>query len=391
MAPVEVAGSYEVTLADNTIGEEEIAAVTAVLRSRWLSAGSVTKVFEQEFASALGCADAVAVSSGTAALHLAVLALRLEPGDEVIVPSLNFVAGAAVTALHGAVPVFADVRSADDLTISPAEVERLISDRTRAIMVMHYGGYPAAVDRVTDLASAHGIAVIEDAAHAPVVRHADRALGTIGSVGCFSFYATKNLTTGEGGMVVARDAALLRAIRGMRSHCMNRTAWDRIRETDPGYDVTGLGLNYRPTEIMSAIGRVQLSRLAADRVRRRLLVRQYAAMLANVPGITIPFLDSGGDSAYHLMPVLLPPGVPRDRVQAALRAQGVQTSVHYPPIHQLSQYRGGRPESVTRREHLPVTEHVAPRLLSLPLHSRMSDGDVAVTVTSLKAALETRP
>lgn len=388
MTRVEAPGSCEVTLADNTIGEEEIAAVTAVLRSRWLSAGEVTRAFEREFADALGCDGAVAVSSGTAALHLAVLALGLEPGDEVIVPSLNFVAGAAVTALRGAVPVFADIRSADDLTVPAAEVERLISDRTRAVMVMHYGGYPAAAGEVTELARARGIAVIEDAAHAPVVRHAGRALGTIGDVGCFSFYATKNVTTGEGGMVVARDAAALSAIRSMRSHCMSRSAWDRMRETDPGYDVTGIGLNYRPTEIMSAIGRVQLSRLAADRSARRRLVRQYARELADVPGTTVPFRTYGGDCAYHLMPVLLPPAVPRDRVQAAMRARGVQTSVHYPPIHRLSEYREGRPGQVTRREHLPVTEDVAPRLLSLPLHSRMTGDDVTATVASLKAALE---
>nr|MDT0656940.1 DegT/DnrJ/EryC1/StrS family aminotransferase [Micromonospora sp. DSM 115978] len=381
--------TYRITLADNTVGTPEIEAVADVLTSRWLSAGAVTEAFEAQFAAALGVPDAVAVSSGTAALHLAVLALGVRPGDEVIVPSLSFVASAAVVALHGGVPVFADVTSADDPTIAPGEVDRLISDRTRAVVVMHYGGSPAATARVVAIARPRGIAVIEDAAHAPLVATGAGHLGTIGDIGCFSFFATKNVTTGEGGMVVARDRAILERIRSLRSHCVSRSTWQRHGAGPAGYDVTGIGLNYRPTEISSALGRVQLGRLAADRAHRRTLVDRYGDKLAGVPEVVGWHRAGPGDSALHLMWVLLRPGVGRDGVRKELASAGIQTSVHYPPTHLLSHYRdpvSSRVRSVAGREHLPVTEDLADRLLSLPLHGRMTPADVDEVVAALRAA-----
>lgn len=384
--------AFRVTLADNTIGQAEIDAVTQVLNSRWLSAGDATRHFERELAEALGVTDAVAVSSGTAALHLALLALGLGPGDEVVVPSLSFVASAAVTALHGAIPVFADVRSAHDLTVAPTDVERLIGDRTRAVVVMHYGGYPAAVEEITAAARARGVPVVEDVAHAPLVRApSGAALGTIGDIGCFSFFATKNLTTGEGGLVVAKDSELLKRVRLMRSHCVTRSTWERAHGPALGYDVTGVGLNYRPTEIAAAIGRVQYHRLAEDRRRRRDLVTGYRELLARLPGVEVPSGRATGDSAYHLMAVLLPTATDRDSVQHRLREAGVQTAVHYPPTHLLRHYRDGNTgwrATAVARESLSVTDSVAGRLLSLPLHSRMSDEDVEYVVGSLVAALD---
>ena len=257
---------YRVLLADNTVGQQEIDAVTEVLTSRWLSAGEVTRAFEEEFAAALGVPEAVAVSSGTAALHLAVLALGLRPGDEVVIPSLSFVASAAVVALHGGVPVFADICGERNLTVAPEDVERLIGERTRAVVVMHYGGDPAATERIVASAHARGVKVIEDAAHAPVVRTDNGMLGTLGDIGCFSFFATKNMTTGEGGMVVARDLGLLARIRAMRSHSVSRSTWARLRSGPSAYDVPDLGLNYRPTEMTSALGRVQLGVRCGDRI-----------------------------------------------------------------------------------------------------------------------------
>ncbi|WP_220270055.1 DegT/DnrJ/EryC1/StrS family aminotransferase, partial [Marinitenerispora sediminis] len=372
------------TLADSTIDVEEIEAVTEVLRSRWLTAGSVTRAFEREFAAALGAADAVAVSSGTAALHLAVLALGIGPGDEVIVPSLSFVASAAVTALSGATPVFADAVSPDDLTVDPGDVRRLLTARTRAIVAMHFGGHPAHLDELAAIAREHGAALIEDAAHAPVVRTDAGALGTVGDIGCFSFYSSKNMTTGEGGMVVARDPGVLDRIRSLRSHALSTSTWDRTRGGVAGYDVDGLGLNYRPTEISSALGRVQLGRLPEDRVRRRELVAEYREALAAEPRVGLPFAERTGDSAHHLMAVLLPPGVPRDQVRAHLRAAGVQTSVHYPPTHRFSHYLRAFDSA---RRALPVTEDVAPRLLSLPLHSRMSGADAVLAADALVTAV----
>ncbi|MFC7328623.1 DegT/DnrJ/EryC1/StrS family aminotransferase [Marinactinospora rubrisoli] len=378
---------WKVTLADSTIDVEEIAAVTEVLRSRWLTAGRVTRDFEREFAAAHGAPDAVAVSSGTAALHLAALALGIGPGDEVIVPSLSFVASAAVTALSGATPVFADVVAPDDLTIDPAEVRRLITPRTRAVVAMHYAGHPARLGELAEAAREHGVTLIEDAAHAPLVRSGEDGggmLGTVGDIGCFSFYSSKNMTTGEGGMLVARDPALLERMRSLRSHALSTSTWDRTRGGVAGYDVDGAGLNYRPTEISSALGRVQLGRLPTDRARRRRLVADYRAALAAEPRIGVPFAERTGDSAHHLMAVLLPPGVPRDEVRAHLRSAGVQTSVHYPPTHRFSHYRRA---FASDRRPLPVTDEVTPRLLSLPLHSRMTGAEAVLAADALIAAV----
>ena len=375
--------SDHIAFADNTVGEEEIESVTAVLRSRWLSAGPVCAAFEAEFAAALGVPDAVAVSSGTAALHLAVLALDLRPGDEVIMPSLSFVAGAAMVALHGGRPVFADIRSADDLTIDPGDAARRVTRHTRAIMVMHYGGHAADIAQVAEVAADARCTVIEDAAHAPAVTHPAGMLGTVGDVGCFSFFATKNITTGEGGMVVARDARLLDRIRAMRSHHTTSSAWLRHQSGTGGYDVTGIGLNYRPNEIAAALGRTQLARLADDRRRRAQIAARYRAGLADLPGLQIPFLARSGDCAHHLFAVLVPPPQPRAEFVARLREAGVPTSVHYPPTHQLSFYREHFPSAAP----LPRLEAIAGRLVSLPMHARLSDEQADRVVASVRSAV----
>ncbi|MEC3976918.1 DegT/DnrJ/EryC1/StrS family aminotransferase [Amycolatopsis sp. H20-H5] len=375
------APDWKITFADNTIGEPEIEAVTEVLRSRWLSAGPRTREFEREFAAAHGVEDAVAVNSGTAALHLAVLALGLGPGDEVIVPSLSFVASAAVTALQGATPVFADVRSEVDLTIDPADVCALITPRTRAIVGMHYGGYPADLVALQEIAREHGVRLIEDAAHAPAVFEREQALGTFGDIGCFSFFATKNVATGEGGMVLAKDPELLDRIRRTRAHSLTSSTWRRLRTGQSGYDVDGLGLNYRPTEIGSALGRIQLAKLAEDRVLRSELVAAYRSRL---DGVGVPFAEWTGDTAYHLMMVTLPEGVDREEVRGALTAAGIQTSVHYPPSHLFSYYRE---RYGSDRRSLPVTESLAERLLSLPLHARMSTEDALLVADTLNTSL----
>lgn len=379
-----------VSLADTTIGTEEIAAVSAVLSGGWLSAGPVTRAFEREFAAALGVPDAVAVNSGTAALHLALLALDIGPGDEVIMPALTFVASAAMTVAVGATPVFADIRSPHDLTIDPADVARRITDRTRAVIAMHYGGHPADLAGLATLAAQHDLALIEDAAHAPVVRQRGAggdpvSLGALGDVGCFSFQASKNVTCGEGGMVVARDPDLLTRCRALRSHCMTTNSWHRDRGLASDYDVTGLGFNYRPTDLAAAIGRVQLGRLPADRAVRTALVATYRRRLAEVPDLVLPFADrDDADSAHHLFAIVLPPGVDRPAFRAALADAGVQTSVHYPPTHRLAYYRERWAADVT----LPVTDAVADRLVSLPLHARMSDDDAAYVADTVLDSLK---
>lgn len=379
--------AFDIALYRPHIGEAEIQAVTDVLRSGWLSSGPVTEDFEGKYAAALGVPAAVAVSSGTAALHLAVLALGIGPGDEVVLPSLNFVSAAATVALCGATPVFADVTGPHDLCLDPDDAARRITPRTRAIVAMHYGGYAADLTSLARLARTHGIALIEDCAHAPVTDSVHGVLGTVGDIGCYSFFATKNLAMGEGGMVVAHDPAVADRIRRLRSHALTVSAQQRHRGGSSLYDVDTLGLNYRPTEIGCAIGRVQLDALPAAQVRRREAVRLYRDHLASLPGLTVPFADRPVEqSAHHLFAVLLPRGADRDALQDALRAERIQSGVHYPPTHLFTAYQERDPGG---QAALPVTEDVMARQLSLPLHPGIGAAEVRRVVEAVSAAWRT--
>lgn len=378
--PAEPAG--EISLYGTELGAPEETAVVGVLRGGRLSMGPEVRRFELAFAEALGVADALAVSSGTAALFLAASALGVGPGDEVVMPSLTFCAGAAAVALLGAMPVFCDVRGADDLCLDPDDVVACLTERTKAIVVTHFAGYPADVGAIAALAAERGIAVIEDAAHAPVVETVGGSLGTLGTVGCFSCYATKNVPMGEGGVLVARDPALLERLRLLRAHGLERPAEPMAADLD--YDVVALSLNFRPTELGAAVGVRQLRRLPEERARRCELVERYRRRLDEIAGIDVPFREHDGDAAYHLFPVLLPAGVDRPRLRRSLAARGVQTSVHYPPTHLLSAFRarlGCGPGM------LPLTEELAARELTLPLHAQLSAESVERVVEALEAAL----
>ncbi|MFE2051949.1 DegT/DnrJ/EryC1/StrS family aminotransferase [Streptomyces sp. NPDC059459] len=375
--------AFDIPLYRPGFGSAEVEAVTEVLRSGWLSAGPVTEDFEGKYAAALGVESAIAVSSGTAALHLAMLALDIGPGDEVVLPSLNFVSAAATVALSGATPVFADIAGPHDLCLAPEDAAGRITPRTRAIVAMHYGGHAADLTALSRLARAHGLALIEDCAHAPVTDSVHGMLGTVGDIGCYSFFATKNLAMGEGGMVVARDPALRERIRRLRSHALTVSAKQRHRGGPSGYDVDGLGLNYRSTEIACAIGRVQLDALPAAQARRREAVLGYREQLAGLPGLTVPFAARPvEEGAHHLFAVLLPAGTDREGLQDRLREARVQSGVHYPPTHLFTAYReryGLGPGL------LPVTEDVMARQLSLPLYPDLGEdgvGRVAEAVSS---------
>ncbi len=379
--------NWKVALSDIDMDDAELAAVVGVLESRWLSMGQVTQEFERQFADYLGVKHAFAVANCTSALHLAYAALGLGPGDEVVLPSLSFVATANAALYTGARPVFADVTSLDDLNICPDEVERRITSRTRAIAVMHYGGHLCAMDRIVDLAQRYDLALVEDAAHAPgATIHGQRA-GTIGDVGCFSFFSNKNLVTGEGGMIVTNRDDVADRIKLMRSHGMTTLTWERHGGHAHSYDVVAVGYNYRIDEIRSALGLVQLGKLERNNGRRRELADLYREKLTGFPEVHIPFGDHPGTSACHIFPILLDETISRRAFIEAMRDEGIQTSVHYPPIHLFSYYRErfGYGEGI-----LPVTEAVGKREVTLPLFPTMGPELVELVARGVEIALERR-
>jgi dTDP-4-amino-4,6-dideoxygalactose transaminase len=376
--------NLRIPLSDLDYGPEEEAAVVEVLRSRWLTLGAVTQEFEKEFAAMLGVKYAFGVSNGTHALHLACLALGIGPGDEVIVPSLTFVATANAVLYTGAEVRFAEIEGPSDLTISPADIEKQITSHTKAILVMHYGGYPCQMTEIMEIARAHHLVVIEDAAHAPGATLEGRSLGTWGDAGCFSFFSNKNLATGEGGMVVTARDEVAEKIRFLRSHGMTTLTLDRHKGHAYTYDVVALGNNYRIDEIHSALGLVQLHKLRVNNARRRALTALYrkGLSLPGFEGIEVPFNLTTGQSSCHIFPILLPLDVHRQVFMEAMRDQGIQTSIHYPPIHTFSYYRQCYPGL-----SLPVTEAVATRQVTLPLYPKMRDEDVVLVLSAVKEAL----
>ena len=379
---------WRVPLADVNLGPEELEAVSAVIRSGWLTMGEVTQAFEKEYAQSTHSAHALAITNATAALHLACLALGIGPGDEVILPSLTFVASANAVGYTGAVPVFADIESPDWLCLSPRAVEAAVTEKTKAIMVVHYAGYACDMPTILQIARKHKLTVIEDAAHAVGASLNGKALGTWGDVGCFSFFGNKNLTTAEGGMLVTDNPEIAEKVRVLRSHGMTTLTWDRFKGHASTYDVVAQGYNYRMDELRSALGREQLKRIPSGNARRAELVRLYRELLAHeVPALSLPFQEERCQSSHHIMPVLLPKGADKHAFMEGMKAQGIQTSWHYPPVHRFSIYQQAY---ASRPNPLPVTDEVSAREVTLPLYPTMSAEQVVWVVEAAKTALQTR-
>lgn len=377
--------AWRLRLFEPDIGPEEIESVTRVIASGMLSMGAVTEQFEDAFSKFTGARHALAVTNATAALHLAHHAMGVGPGDEVIVPALTFVATANSVLYTGATPVFADIVGPHDLNIDPEDVARKITPRTRGIVAVHYAGYPVAMDRIMEIARAHGLYVVEDASHAPGSMYRGRSAGTLSDIGCFSFYPNKNMTTAEGGMIVTGDDELAERMRRARSHGMTTVTWDRIRGHAHSYDVTGLGFNYRIDELRSALGLIQLNRLADNNKRRRDLMQRYLTNLVRLPMIQVPFGLPDEPVSHHICPVLLAKGIDRKRFMDGMREAGIQTSIHYPPTHLFSYYREG---FGCREGMLPITESVARQEVTLPLYPGMSTADVEEVVLTTEKMLE---
>lgn len=365
-------------VAEPRLGADEKAALADVIDSGWITMGDRVRDFERAFAAAHKAGDAVAVSSCTAGLHLVMEGLGIGPGDEVLVPSLTFVATANSVLYAGAEPVFVDIESLDAPHISLDGAAAKCTARTKAVIVMHYAGYLTDREEWRAFADSRGLFLIEDCAHAPGAWRGS----TIADAAVFSFYGNKNMTTAEGGIVFARDRGVRDQIRQMRSHGMTTGTLQRLSSGKTSYDVTMLGYNYRMDELRAAIGLVQIKNLGSWNEQRGLLTQAYRRKLAaHCSSVLVPF-SRPRDSVYHILPVVLPKGTDRKRVSEKLRAAGIQTTVHYPPVHEFSWYRRRFPSI-----RLPLTEEFARRELTLPLHPRLDESELEFVVRALSDAL----
>jgi len=364
------------------IGEEEIAEVVDTLRSDWITTGPKTKRFETEFGQYVQAPAALAVNSCTAALHTSLVALGVGPGDEVITTTLTFAASVNVIEHVGARPVLVDVEP-DTLNMDPACVERAITPRTKAIMVVHHSGHPADLDALRALAESRGIAMIEDAAHAIAARYKGRPIGSGSNPVAFSFYATKNLTTAEGGMLTG-DADFVERCRVISLHGLSRDAWKRYgKEGSWYYEIVTPGFKYNMTDLQASLGLVQLRKLEAMQARRREVVAAYQKAFGSLDVFQTPVARPEVDHAWHLYVLRLLPdrlGMSRNQFIEELKARNIGTSVHFIPIHIHPFYRdkyGFKPYD------FPVAYDSYERMVSLPLSPRMSDQDVADVIEAV--------
>jgi len=377
--------SYDIPLFDVDFDDAEVRAVAETVRSGWISMGRNVGRLEEEMGRRLGDVEVVAVSSCTAALHLAMVVSGIGPGDEVIVPSITFVATANAVRYVGPTPVFADIIGLESPTLDPDDVRRKLTRETRAVIPVHYAGFPCEMNEILSLARESGVAVIEDAAHAIDVSWNGRKLGTLGDLGCFSLFANKVITAGEGGVVVTHDPEVAERLRLLRSHGMTTASWDRAKGHATSYDVVTVGYNYRMDDIRAALALAQLAKLDRILERRAELRAQYCELLSGVSGLVVPFQTFRGASANYILPVVLEEGdvERREEVRGRLKGVGIQTSVHYPAIHRFEVHRSGAV--------LPVSEAFADREITLPLYDNLRPGQVKYVVDALQSALEAMP
>jgi dTDP-4-amino-4,6-dideoxygalactose transaminase len=371
------------------ITQAEIDEVVDTLRSGWLTGGPKVAAFEEAFCRLTGAKHAVALSSCTAGMHLALLASGIGPGDEVITVPLTFASTVSVILHAGATPVLADVRDYD-YNIDPADVEHRITARTKAIMPVHYGGHPCAMDELLAIARKHKLRVIEDAAHAVGSSYRGRPIGAIGDAAVFSFYVIKNITTGQGGMLTTDDEQLAEHVRLLRLHGLSKTAWDRYSEKGTwAYQVLAPGFNYAMTDIQAALGIQQLNRLEEMQARRHELVSQYDEHFSKLREIITPPRHDEVVHGWHLYPIRLHLDqltINRADFIEELRAAGIGTSVHFIPVHLHPYFRetmGWQPGD------FPVAEGIFENLITMPLYSRMTDHDVERAATAVRKIIET--
>jgi len=369
------------------IENEEIESVVDTLRSGWLSAGPKTHVFESEFANYLGADHAIAVNSCTAALHLALDAVGISRGDEVLVPTMTFAATAAVVTYCGAKPVLVDCEP-DTLNIDAEQIPQAVTSKTRAVIPVHFAGQPCDMTSITEIAAQRNWAVIEDAAHALPAYYRKAMAGTVGDIGCFSFYATKTITTGEGGMIVTDHAGYAERMRLMRSHGMAKDAWNRYSEHGSWYyDIVLPGYKYNMNDIAAALGIAQLrkcKRLCQIRTR---YAEKYDEGFADLKEIVTPVTHPGTQHAWHLYVIQLQLDrlrVDRNEFIERLKQRNIGTGVHFIPLHLHPYYRDA---FGYRAEQFPSATDAYRRIISLPIYPKMSEDDVQFVIDGVRAVV----
>ena len=372
---------YKIPLFDLNYGQDEINAFKQCVDDNWISIGPKCAKFEETFAKMLGAKHAVSCDNCTNALFMSLMALGVGRGDEVLVPSLTFAATVNCVKYVGAKPVFVDVVSETDLHFNPNDAARKITSRTKAMIPMQYAGFPCDMDAIMRLAKKHRLHVVEDACHGPLSEYKGRKLGTIGDIGCFSFFSNKNISTGEGGMCVTDNPEIDKKLRLLRSHGMTTSSYQRAGGHSTKYDIVALGYNFRMDDIRANLGIAQLKKLPAD-LKKRAKVRAWYEELLKDIDVIVPFAGCEGFSSNYVFPICLKKGdgTYRDQVRDRIHAAGVQTSFHYPPVHQFSIYK-------RYKAKLPVTERVGERLITLPMYAKLTKADVKTIVKAVKESL----
>lgn len=373
---------YKIPLFKLNFDEREAKAAFDTINSGWISTGPKCEELEKMFMEMFDVRYAVAVTNCTDSLHLACMLCGLGHGDEVLCPSLTFAASVNCIRYVGATPVFCDIVGPEHLNINPEEIEKKITQRTKAIVVVHMAGFPAKMDEIMAVAHRHNLKVIEDACHGPLSEYKGRKLGTIGDVASFSFFSNKNISTGEGGMLITNNEEFARRARLLRSHGMTTMSYQRAGGHATSYDIVELGYNFRLDDIRASIAIEQMKKLPRDLERRIAVRNRYLERLALVKGVIVPFADNTEFVSNYIMPVVLADSNKerRDAIRDKMHAAGVQTSVHYPAIHRFSIYKDFNIS-------LPMTEYVTDNEITLPMYASLTDEEVDFIVEALNEAI----
>ena len=374
--------AYRIPLFNLNFDGKEAQAAYDTIQSGWISTGPKCEELEKMFVDMFHVNYAVSTSNCTDALHLCCLVSGVKPGDEVICPSLTFAASANCIRYAGATPVFCDIVGPEHINIDPKEIEKMITDKTKAILVVHMAGFPCKIDEIMAIAKKHNLKVIEDACHGPLSEYKGKKLGTIGDCAAFSFFSNKNISTGEGGMFISNNKEMADKARLLRSHGMTTMSYQRAGGHATAYDIVELGYNFRLDDIHAAIAIEQLKKLPSDLEQRIAVRKRYIELLSKVENVVVPFADNTEFTSNYIMPIVITKGTVEDRdaIRNKIHEAGVQTSVHYPAIHRFSIYKD-------YGAVLPQTEYVTDHEITLPMYAALSMEDVEYIVNVVDKAI----